>query len=157
MGLDNIPLKYPCRTQGTATVTPDDAVDCSATQQNGGCPWANATNRPDDGRVLGMLGTDCWYRGAHGENILDVLDVDRNNFSFYGDNEDGTVKSATSCQALSDEIERAQASIDDADLTRRLAEHNNDSTPADFRAHARYAAWWMNWAGKEAGGASCWY
>lgn len=167
MGLDNIPYQYPCRTQGTAvlitrkdqdgnTILDDDGsvlqmCDCQATQSAGGCPYLIALNRDlgdADGRVTGMFGTDCWYRGKWGNHLLQELGIyDEPHISFYGDNDDGSVKSAESCRkladALTDEWKRRETKvvINDEDVSKEI----------------QYAAWWARWAADECDGSRCWY
>lgn len=168
MGLDNIPKNYPCKTKGTAVLVartnretgepitdpdtnePMTSIDCEATQACGGCPWKSAHEAAGQpgGAVYGMLGTDCWYRGKYGEWLISeftVADPMGENYTFYGDNEDGTEKSADSCLHLADFIDDIVADgphqLDGEDVTEQL----------------RYAAFWMRWVGEEADGAICWY
>lgn len=155
MGLDNIPLKYPCRVQGTAVLDDEGRIDCGTTMESGGCPWRNAQDRPDTGEVRGFMGTSCWYRGKYGEYILEVLGLGT-EYTFYGDNEDGTVKSASSCTRTGTAMAERIDAITDAQLADALGD-DAEQTPAEFRADAQYAAWWLQWAGKEAGGSNCWY
>lgn len=168
MGLDNIPKHYPCRTKNTAVLVPrlgrdgtplldDDGndilvVDCAATQDAGGCPWLTSyQNAGEPGLpVYGMLGSDCWYRGKYGNWLLEeltVADPMGDGESFYGDNEDGTEKSAESCHLLADLMDEALADqggsvhLDGKDVT----------------GDVRYAIWWLRWVADEADGSICWY
>ena len=140
MGLDNIPLQYPCRTQGTA-VMKVDRIDCKATQQAGGCPWQNA-NPPTEGQVLGIMGTDCWYRGKYGNALLEELGVEE-GYHFFGDNEDQSEKSPESCIDLANVIDEA---LD-------LGGFEDD----DWNNGLVYASWYLRWAAAECGGLNCWY
>lgn len=160
MGLDNLPHNYPCSARGTAVMvpsldrygnqrtdedgTPHLSISCSETQDAGGCPWMNASP-PEEGRVIGIFGTDCWYRGKHGNAALHeaglVDDYTADSDTFYGDNEDGTYKSPQSCIALADTIRQAPLS----DL------------PGDLRDDLLYAEWYLRWAADQCGGLVCWY
>jgi hypothetical protein len=151
VGLDNIPKEYPCRSKGTAVLVEDDRIDCKATQAAGGCPWLNA-GPPEEGRVLGMFGTDCWYRGKYGNYLLaEVTDADPmgDEESFYGDNEDGTEKSPGSCERLAEIIAKAIKTYEPADL----AEADKRETYEGLK----YAEWYLRWVAAECGGLVCWY
>ena len=143
MGLDNLPNSYPCKERGTAVLV-DERIDCRATQQAGGCPWQNA-NPPVEGRVLGMLGTDCWYRGKWGNALLEkhsINDPMGENFSFFGDNEDGTIKTVASCISLADFIK--------TDVLPTVDE-------LDDRNDLIYAEWYLRWSAENCDGLVCWY
>jgi hypothetical protein len=167
MGLDNIPKHYPCKTQGTAVLVHrldndenpvyDEngeavtSIDCEQTQAAGGCPWKNA-NPPIEGHVLGMFGTDCWYRGKYGNRLLEeATDNDSmgDNLSFYGDEEDGTVKSASSCIATADLCRLAWNSYEPEEAA---AEET-----AEIIAGLQYAEWYLRWAAETTDGLICWY
>ena len=151
MGLDNMPLNYPCKTQGTAVLV-DEQIDCRATQEKGGCPWQNA-NPPKNGRIYGMLGTDCWYRGKVGNYLLEkVTEEDKmgDNLDFYGDNADGTEKSAESCIQVADLIATAM-------MTYEKNQEKLDDEAKELAEDLRYAEWYLRWAAKECGGLYCWY
>lgn len=168
MGLDNIPKHYPCKTKNTAVLNPrlgrdgepllDEngdvmtAIDCAATAACGGCPWKNAYDASGlaGGQVYGMLGTDCWYRGKYGNYLLEQFDLYDDATSFYGDNEDGTEKSAASCLALADHIDDALGGYVD-----HRGSFVVDGT--DIAPDMRYAAWWLRWVASEADGSVCWY
>jgi len=168
MGLDNIPKNYPCRAKGTAVMvvrkdnegndmldddgTPLTFVDCQATQAVGGCPWLVAVSRDlggdTAGRVGGLFGTDCWYRGKYGNYLLQELEIyDEPHISFYGDNDDGSQKSPESCRKLSDAL---------------YAEWKGRETTVvleneDVSDEVEYAAWWAGWVADECDGSTCWY
>lgn len=152
MGLDNFPNKYPCKTQGTAVLDEDERIDCQATQACGGCPWKNA-NPPAEGQVLGMFGTDCWYRGKYGNYLLsEVTEADKmgDELSFYGDNEDGTEKSPASCVAVADLI----ATVLIGYASEEIAE---DEDKRRTVVGLRYAEWYLRWAAEQCDGLACWY
>jgi hypothetical protein len=155
MGLDNFPISYPCLKAETAVMSPKrdhdgnvvmdmdgknpvTAIDCGATQEAGGCPWKNA-NPPKEGRVYGMLGCDCWYRGKYGNHILNTLG--QQDVSFFGDNDDNTVKSPESCQ----------------DAANTIAEILPTVTDEDTRKGLTYAEWYLRWAADQTEGLYCWY
>lgn len=166
MGLDNIPKNYPCKKQGTAVVTvrltksgepliddggePITSIDCDATAAASGCPWKNDYEKSGlapDGIVRGMMGTDCWYRGKYGNYLLEAVGMyDEPNASFYGDIEDATEKTPTSCVLTSMIIEEALIQNPDATM-------DGESIVNDLK----YAAWWLRWVATEADGSICWY
>ena len=171
MGLDNFPYKYPCKTKGTAVITPRlgvdgnviidpetgeemTGIDCQATQACGGCPYKTALDKADGlgTPVYGMFGTDCWYRGKYGNYLLEEVSISDpmgDNMSFYGDNEDGTEKSPASCVALADLIATAIKDYTEEDLM--------DSEVAETVAGLKYAEWYLRWAAEQADGLVCWY
>jgi len=166
MGLDNIPHNYPCKTRGTAVKVPrlnnenqpileEDGsvmtrIDCQATQACGGCPYTTELAKQDQtsigNPVYGMFGTDCWYRGKWGNHLLAASGISEESNSFYGDNEDGTEKSAESCIQLADMIDEilyeGEALIIQGE---------------DARPDLRYASWYLRWAAEYADGLTCWY
>jgi hypothetical protein len=162
MGLDNMPNNYPCKTQGTAVMTqrknhegtllteedgsPMMSIDCDATQACGQCPYQNAFIKSglDGGAVYGMFGTPCWYRGKYGNHLLEIADIDTDQHNFYGDNEDGTEKSAQSCKSLADTISEALA-----EMEIKVAE--------EYADELRYAEWYLRWASEECNGLGAWY
>jgi hypothetical protein len=171
MGLDNIPKQYPCKAQGTVVMTPrlnkdgvalteDDGstmmvIDCQATQACGGCPYVNELNKQDKealgNPVYGMFGTDCWYRGKYGNYLLEAIGYgDSDDFSFYGDNEDGTEKSKGSCLTLAQVIDEAFDECDEEDGVYRMGGE-------DITADLKYASWYLKWAAEHADGLICWY
>ena len=154
MGLDNIPKQYPCKTQGTAVMV-DDQIDCKATQSCGGCPYVNELNKQDKealgNPVYGMFGTDCWYRGKYGNFLLDAIGYgDSDDFSFYGDNEDGTEKSPESCLTLAQVIDEAFDECQEDDGVYRMGGE-------DISPDLRYASWYLKWAAEFTDGLVCWY
>ena len=169
MGLDNMPTAYPCRTGNTAVLTPildkegkayleedgsvSTRVDCGATQAAGGCPYKNARRQDgmDSGEVHGMFGTDCWYRGKYGNYLLEAIGYgDSDEFSFYGDSEDGTEKSKGSCLTLAQVIDEAFDECDEEDGVYRMGGE-------DISPDLRYASWYLKWAAEHADGLICWY
>lgn len=154
MGLDNIPKNYPCKAKGSAVTVQVmagdeqiDQIDCKATQEAGGCPYLNA-NPPTEGRVYGMLGTDCWYRGKYGNHLLETVHGSPSQ-SFYGDNEDGTEKSAESCVRLANYIKGILALYDDSEPL--------DEEQMAVKIGLIYAEWYLRWAAEQADGLVCWY
>lgn len=170
MGLDNIPSRYPCIDQGTATLIPPSSpeappqIDCQQTQVKGGCPWKNNPQRPATGAVVGIMGTDCWYRGAAGNEALRSTGIDLlyGDVSFYGDNEEGTHKSPESCRETSTSINSGlqQLSIDSLINYYKAIGYGDEearSSSAQAVSTLEYGAWWLNWVAEECGGADCWY
>ena len=167
MGLDNIPKQYACKKKGTAVMVqrldregnviidpetnePLMSIDCAETQKAGGCPWLTELEKQDDsikgGRVYGMFGTDCWYRGKYGNYLLETVtteDIMGDGFSFYGDNEDGTEKSPQDCRDLANFIDTVCDATDEMD--------------GEIYHNLRYAEWYLRWAADECDGLVCWY
>ena len=178
MGLDNIPHNYPCKSNGTAVMEPrlntegqpildDDGtpmmvINCQATQAAGGCQWLNA-NPPEAGRVTGILGTSCWYRGKYGnyllEEVLGIAYDETEGYSFYGSNADGTYKSASECELLADAIEDAINEIEwvEDPSTVDYLETGIEAAAIEYKAEAEYAEWWLRWVAEHADGSDCWY
>lgn len=171
MGLDNMPYTYPCKAQGTAVMEPrknkdgEDIIDpdtgevwvaisCEKTQACGGCPYKNAYEKSgleDGGRVYGIFGTDCWYRGKYGNYLLEAIGYgDSDDFSFYGDNEDGSHKSPESCLTLADVIDEAFYECDEEDGVYRMGGE-------DISNDLKYASWYLRWAAETCGGLAAWY
>jgi len=165
MGLDNIPHRYACERLGTAVkvdildgdgvAIPDEAtglpiksIDCRATQAQGKCPYLISVSKTDlqEGSVTGMFGTDCWYRGKYGNFLLEALQMNEEEYSFYGDNEDGTFKSVSSCLALADAMEE------------RMQEHGTVEIEGEVvDKEVKYAIWWLRWVANECSGSDAWY
>ena len=165
MGLDNIPHHYPCDRAGTSvrvalkdkdgnvlmdeeTNVPMTQIKCDDTIASGGCPYKNAHAKSGlaSGGVTGMFGTYCWYRGKYGNYLLEALGIDENEWNFYGDNEEGTFKTAESCRALADEMERVKAEHGQV-----LMEKEDVTDEVD------YAIWYLRWAADHCGGLDAWY
>lgn len=151
MGLDNIPHKYPCQTQGTAVTDENDRINCDATQACGGCPWKTAMGNMD-GAVYGMMGTNCWYRGKFGNAMLwENLGLsDDADINFYGDNEEGTYKSPESCAQLADHIENML----EEDGIESIEGFEDE---AELMSHLNYAMTWLRWVAENCDGADAWY
>ena len=165
MGLDNIPHRYACERLGTAvkvdildkdgvaildeeTGLPMKSIDCRATQVQGKCPYLISVEKTDlrEGSVTGMFGTDCWYRGKYGNFLLEALQMNEEEYSFYGDNEDGTFKSVLSCLALADAMEE------------RMQEHGTVEIEGEVvDKEVKYAIWWLRWVANECDGSNAWY
>ncbi len=169
MGLDNIPHEYPCITAKTAVMThvpredgsTVERIDCDATVAAGGCPYMNA-NPPKEGRVMGMLGTHCWYRGKYGNFLVNALnspvgcDIDavtsyvwdtNGDDSFYGTNEEGTYRPPDACRELADQME---AALDERGG--QLVFGDDDRT-----GDVEYALWYLRWVAEHCDGMVAWY
>ena len=166
MGLDNFPHEYPCKTQGTAvmeTVELNDGstterIGCDSTVEAGGCPFRNAN--PPSGQVTGFLGTYCWYRGKHGNWLINALNSDTTNSNdidpyvwdvdgdntFYGTAEAGEYRPPGACRDLADDME---SSLDERGG--RLAFGEND-----FTDEVKFAIWYLRWAADECNGMGAW-
>jgi hypothetical protein len=155
MGLDNMPHDYPCTSGGTAvmeTITmrdgsTDERIDCEATIKVGGCPFTNA-NPPEKGRVMGMMGTHCWYRGKYGNWLVDGLGIPpESDDNFYGTDEDGTYRPPEACLSLADRMESA------------LDERGGKMTLPyqETTDEVLYAIWYLRWVAEHCDGMDAWY
>jgi hypothetical protein len=67
-------------------------------------------------------------------------------YNFYGDNEDGTFKSASSCLSLADAMEE------------RMQEHGTVEIEGEVvDKEVKYAIWWLRWVANECNGSNAWY
>lgn len=166
MGLDNMPNVYPCKSGGTAVMEPvrdkdgnpilkEDGetmmrVNCFLTQAASGCPYKNAREKTDlgGGEVYGMFGTDCWYRGKYGNWLIERLGLNDDEFNFYGENSDGTLKSPTECEELADIMEDAFY-----EMGGRVLDETGDSLDDEVR----HAIWYLRWSAEYCGGLQAWY
>lgn len=167
MGLDNIPHVYACRKQGTVIESPrldkdgnplteEDGtvlmtIDCEATQQAGGCPWKNDYEKSglgEEGRVYGIFGTDCWYRGKYGNFLVEEMGLynETEGLSFYGALGDNSHKSPHECNILADAMESWLKQGDPLML-------GEDDATKD----AHYAVWYLRWSALVCEGLDCWY
>lgn len=158
MGLDNIPNRYPCVTAGTAVMTrlegtDHEVISCRETQDHGGCPWLNA-EPPHAGQVVGMLGTDCWYRGKYGNHLIEKWGEynELEGYSFYGSNADGTHKTAAECLMLS-EYMTGLLPTEEVGNPGPFGDEMDDEDQDGIR----YAAWWLKFAAEHCDGSNCWY
>lgn len=162
MGLDNIPNEYGCKAKGTAVLdprtdengdpvldeygNPDMIINCQATQEAGGCPWHKVFGERN-GQVLGMLGTDCWYRGKYGVALLDAFGLD--GHVLYGD-ETLTV-TADECHALADDMVTAFTKDDGERETEII--WRDENVADDWW----YLADYLRWSAIVCGGLHAWY
>lgn len=177
MGLDNMPHEYPCTTGGTAimeAVTLNDGsvserIDCNATVEAGGCPYTNAN--PPDGQVTGMLGTYCWYRGKHGNFLINALysesktninDIDSystdGDTSFYGTDDEEMYRPPRDCISLADQME-AELARRGGNLVFVNATQYTDGKPTvtDLTDEVKFAIWYLRWTAAECDGMDSWF
>jgi len=81
MGLDNIPNPYPCTGKETTIRTIDDKLDCNSMIEKKVCPFY------DSNHAVGILGTNCWYRGKVIAYELEALGHEDLSDEFYQDKE----------------------------------------------------------------------
>lgn len=173
MGLDNYPRSYPCKSRDTAVMV-EDRIDCEATQKAGGCPWKDALGE-ESGRVYGMFGTDCWYRGKTGMWMLETLEKAGYEppIDFYGREEDGLTSSeclelskwmADHAEAYGYEISKEARDPGEVDA----AVHSSGGaevfgvqrTPDDLKSDVEmyhYAVKWLKWSGENCDGIEAWW
>lgn len=167
MGLDNIPNQYACKKQDVAVMSEDGRIDCSATIKSGKCPHNNMKNNDplikDTIIPLGMLGTNCWYRGKYGAYLLEQMKNHIKDFSYdvntlYGNElEDGNSGlSADECLSISKEmIEYSEAWVHYVKTNSEVA--GNLNKEKDLIDDWSYLAWWLKFVGQECDGSISWY
>jgi len=164
MGLDNIPNKYACKTQGTAVMVEliDQAtgkaildengqtyeqIDCDQTMACGGCPWKDRLGN-SNGRVYGIFGTPCWYRGKYGVRLLDAVGIHGGQM-LYGTSYDKPVVTPHACTLLADNIDDH---LGDGDETERFFMDGEDVTDDLI-----YLRDWLMFVAEECDGSEAWY
>jgi len=147
MGLDNYPATYPCKKESTAVLDDEGRIDCESTRECGGCTWYNDLGN-EPGAVLGIFGTDCWYRGKWGNHLMSELGVDSSYFGNFYDDEllDGLpLKSSMSCLGSALLMEEA--------LTKRK---QRVEVTEEFENQVTYAVKWLRWVAEKGEGAIVW-
>lgn len=160
MGLDNMPKVYPCKPKASLI---DGKIDCDETKACGNCTWENeAIKNPSvtmAGRALGMFGTDCWYRGKHGNWLLSMLNgeatswIGNEEYTFYGNgHEDGSEGiSPKDCLAMADYME---------EHTEDFIYSASKQFPEEIegcKEDWNYAIWWLRFVAEFADGSATWY
>ena len=162
MGLDNIPKKYPC--VDVAVKDNDGRIDCIETQACGKCTWKNEyESNPmvkDSVPTVGIMGTDCWYRGKYGNGLLSMLDGVDNmwhesslGISFYGKG------FANGDEGISPDECFHMANIM-KDNTEKFAFNAKQLHPDDYEEYIKdwmYATWWLDFVGEFCEGSAVWY
>lgn len=157
MGLDIIPREYACVRAGTAVYDEDVRIDCKKTQEQDLCPWksqlqlANITTQP----VLGMFGTDCWYRGKYAEGITEEYE-DR-PYSFYGEvqgeDEDGNEDLGLNPEQCNEFSEWMEMIIAEEEEYLLQVEDDEWQVKDDWV----YIAWWLKFVANNCNGYFSWY
>lgn len=167
MGLDNIPANYACKKQNVAIMTEDNRIDCQATIQAGKCPhdiMKNSNHLIKDSIIpLGMMGTNCWYRGKYGAYLLEQMvnhidDFPYDENTLYGNEmEDGNEGlSADECVDISNEMfAYAEAWVHYVKTASEVA-GDSDKEKALIDDWV-YLAWWLKFVGEECDGTVSWY
>jgi hypothetical protein len=131
----------------------DERIDCEATIKVGGCPFTNA-NPPEKGRVMGMMGTHCWYRGKYGNWLVDGLGIPpESDDNFYGTDEDGTYRPPEACLSLADRMESA---LDERGGKMTFASEPDDDD-GELTDEVLYAIWYLRWVAEHCDGMDAWY
>lgn len=166
MGLDNIPMEYPCVKQGVAIMTDDNRIHCDNTMNSGNCPWKTEYEKnylvKDTQPTYGMFGTPCWYRGKYGNFLLSILEGNTSSwgnghgeYSFYGDQDQGI--SVEYCldmhQYMTDNAEEFASQLSEYQKTNEGGSINTEETIKDYI----YATWWLKFAAKHCNGSKTWY
>jgi hypothetical protein len=167
MGLDNMPMVYPCVKEKTA-IMDDGRIDCEATQKANQCPYKREKESDpltkDMRSIYGMFGTDCWYRGKYGNNLLSKMRNHNPEFpydedGFYGDIDYNEEKqggiSEDECQTMSEVMINFTESwihyVDTKGTTETGEEREN------LINDWLYAAWWLKFVGNYGEGSGVWY
>lgn len=173
MGLDNIPAIYPCKKQGLAVLDSDQHIDCKATIDKGNCPLHNAKNNDplikDTIIPLGIMATDCWYRGKYGTYLLEQManfniDFPISSDALYGheigiltETESGSPSlDSDECIELSKIISAFTESWVHYVKTRSEATGDKDKEQSLINDWV-YLAWWLKFVGEECDGMVAWY
>lgn len=161
MGLDNMPMTYPCVKENSA-IMKDGRIDCEATIKADQCPYRREKeNDPltkDMRSVYGMFGTDCWYRGKYGNYLLKTMQDFNPLFpydedGFYGDTEDGI--SEDECLTMSDVMLNFTESW--VHYVDTKAEFGNKEERKTLIDDWIYAAWWLKFVSNYGEGSGVWY
>jgi hypothetical protein len=169
MGLDNIPREYACKVQNKAVMNDDGQIDCEKTIELGQCPYK--TEKENDPMVknipgvLGMFGTDCWYRGKYGNMLLAELSQKSIDFSrempsdFYG-GEDGSEDSQGGispdmAMSMSETMIKYTESWAHLVITNYPDYSKEEQT--NLINDWIYAAWWLKFVSVNCNGSSVWY
>lgn len=161
MGLDNMPMVYPC--EGVAIKDSDGRTDCVATQACGNCGWKNEFESDPLTKnlkpVTGMFGADCWYRGKYGNYLLNVFSDSEDTYdndtgySFYGD---GHVNGDEGIDS-DDCITMSKFMKDNAELFAYKANTKYPEQSEELIGDWIYASWWLKFAGDKCKGSAIWY
>jgi hypothetical protein len=163
MGLDNMPMTYPC--ENIAIRNSEGQIDCDETQKAGRCAYLNEyANDPIVNKtvaVRGMFGTDCWYRGKYGNILLEDMMEKSQDFAkeikwdFYGDEEDGISEDAClhMSKVMFNYAEAWSKVVHDKIKNGEVIEERKEELIKDWI----YAAWWLKFAGIYGYGSAIWY
>ena len=160
MGLDNIPNNYGCVSEKTAVYV-GEKISCEKTKNANGCPWKRESDKLTiPVRVtLGMLGTDCWYRGKYANALIeDFASVTGENppHSLYGyEQDDGSEGlSAGQCEQLSEWMD--EMSIEFKRVSYGLFKADDDERIYAIESWD-YIAWWLQYSADFTDGVNSWY
>ena len=161
MGLDNMPMVYPC--EGIAIKNSDGITDCVATQKCGNCGWKNEFESDPLTKnlipVTGMFGADCWYRGKYGNYLLNVFSDSEDTYdndtgySFYGN---GHVNGDEGIDS-DDCISMSEFMKDNAELFAYKVGTKYPEQSKELINDWIYASWWLNFVGEKCKGSAIWY
>ena len=168
MGLDNMPMVYPCKKENIAIMTDDGRIDCKSTIAANQCPYHREINKNvlvrDISPVYGMIGTNCWYRGKYGNYLLQTMQDFNSLFpydmnGFYGDIDE----SEESQGGISEDecLNMAEAMIQ---FSESWVHYVNTKSNAENEAEREalindwlYAGWWLKFVGNYGEGSGVWY
>ena len=166
-----MPYKYPCKTQGIASLDEDGRIDCDQTQANGNCTWKNEYEKAvllkEARPTYGMLGTGCWYRGKYGNFLLGLLEGNPDSYadtkySFYGEGIEkgnGTYDEGMSVDYCLDMHNYMTENTEEFAYQARqfILNKEDGGTEKDYINDWLYATWWLKFAAEHCEGSSIWY
>ena len=156
MGLDNMPVIYPCESKHGAMYGGEEG--CVSAMDADLCPWQDRFDE-QAGKVVGMFGTPCWYRGKWGNVMLGAAAAVSGDKvpgeGFYGTGVDGNEDGLDpdECRYLSgwmrDHVEAYVAG-------REANEETEGVSAKEAYEEFKYAADWLDWVADH-GGANAWW
>jgi len=138
MGLDNIPVNYPCIAEGMQDI--NNELDCQKNIAEHKCPWDREMQKAGT-PIYGMLGTPCWFRGKAGQYMLGYLEnhgyYPPNDLSFYGTGDEGDeLVSPEAC------LELAEWMADHSEAYAKILSVNDYDIEKEMEGY-RYAINWL--------------
>jgi hypothetical protein len=164
MGLDNIPKEYACKKIGSAVLDEEGRIDCNKTQEQNLCPWKSQLEISGVPQrvVLGMFGTDCWYRGKHAQAL--IHEYDDAPYSFYGKelsmDDSGNVEEGLEpedCLIFADWMDELADVKHEESVGWQEALDLELESNKEVIEDIRYIAWWLRFVANNCDGFTVWY
>lgn len=171
MGLDCVPETYACEAEDTQVKDEDGEFSCRLTIEAGMCPWKREVSKTDfaNGAVGGMFGTPCWYRGKHGQWMIDLLTSSDHEITnpfpdFYGGHEipewaeDGQYEQGfafpSDCLSLAEWFDKHTDDYVKAVKVNATQYYNSDDEAV---TDWKYASWWLKFCAEYTDGFAPWF